>query len=115
MNGINVGQLVEPDRVHRRVYTDQEIFDREMTHIFERVWVYCGHQSQVPHPGDYYAFAIIATMFMVRGKTENHVLTAVRIAVLCATRGQRRQRARVLVSRGASTRRQAAQCPLGRL
>ena len=45
---MNVSQWVEPDRVHRRVYTDQQIFDREMTQIFERVWVYCGHQTQVP-------------------------------------------------------------------
>ncbi|HMG56638.1 MAG TPA: Rieske 2Fe-2S domain-containing protein [Kofleriaceae bacterium] len=73
---MNVSQLVEPDRVHRRVYTDQAIFDREMTRMFERVWVYCGHDSQVPRPGDYYAFAIgRQPMFMVRGKDgQIHVL-----------------------------------------
>jgi phenylpropionate dioxygenase-like ring-hydroxylating dioxygenase large terminal subunit len=73
---MNVRQLVEPDRVHRTVYTDQQIFDRELTQIFERVWVYCGHQSQVPQPGDYYAFSIgRQPMFMVRGKDgQIHVL-----------------------------------------
>ncbi|HEY6175006.1 MAG TPA: Rieske 2Fe-2S domain-containing protein [Kofleriaceae bacterium] len=66
---MNVSQLVEPDRVHRTVYTDQQIFERELTQIFERIWVYCGHQSQVPQPGDYYAFQIgRQPMFMVRGK-----------------------------------------------
>jgi len=66
---MNVSKLVEPDRVHRTVYTDQQIFDREVTQIFERVWVYCGHQSQVPNPGDYYAFQIgRQPLFMVRGK-----------------------------------------------
>jgi phenylpropionate dioxygenase-like ring-hydroxylating dioxygenase large terminal subunit len=66
---MNVSQLVEPDRVHRTVYTDQQIFDRELSQIFERVWVYCGHQSQVPNPGDYFAFQIgRQPMFMVRGK-----------------------------------------------
>jgi phenylpropionate dioxygenase-like ring-hydroxylating dioxygenase large terminal subunit len=66
---MNVSQLVEPDRVHRTVYTDQQIFERELSQIFERVWVYCGHQSQVPQPGDYYAFQIgRQPMFMVRGK-----------------------------------------------
>src|SRR3954464_3718643 len=66
---MNVSQLVEPDRVHRHVYTDQQIFDRELSQIFERVWVYCGHQSQVPNPGDYFAFQIgRQPMFMVRGK-----------------------------------------------
>jgi phenylpropionate dioxygenase-like ring-hydroxylating dioxygenase large terminal subunit len=73
---MNVNQWVEPDRVHRRVYTDQQIFEREMTQIFERVWVYCGHQTQVPQVGDYYAFTIgRQPMFMVRGKDQQiHVL-----------------------------------------
>ena len=73
---MNVRQLVEPDRVHRTVYTDQQIFDRELTQIFERVWVYCGHQTQIPQPGDYYAFLIgRQPMFMVRGKDgQIHVL-----------------------------------------
>ena len=73
---MNVRQLIEPDRVHRTVYTDQQIFDRELTQIFERIWVYCGHQTQVPQPGDYYAFTIgRQPMFMVRGKDgQIHVL-----------------------------------------
>jgi len=45
---MDVQALVEPDRVHRTVYTDQQIFDQEMTRIFERVWVYRGHESQIP-------------------------------------------------------------------
>src|SRR5579859_6546780 len=49
----SIAELVEPDRVHRTVYTDQEIFDREIEQIFEKVWVYCGHESQVKAPGDY--------------------------------------------------------------
>lgn len=73
---MNVSQLIEPDRVHRRVYTDQQIFDREMTQIFEQVWVYCGHETQVPKPGDYHALTIGRhPMFMVRGKDmQIHVL-----------------------------------------
>ncbi|MFK7963930.1 MAG: aromatic ring-hydroxylating dioxygenase subunit alpha [Burkholderiaceae bacterium] len=55
---MNLDQLVEPDRVHRSVYTDQEIFDLEITEIFEKTWVYCGHVSQVPNPGDYYTLTI---------------------------------------------------------
>ena len=73
---MNVQELVEPDRVHKRVYTDQSIFDREMTQIFERVWVYCGHDSQVPQVGDYHAVTIgRQPMVMIRGKDRQiHVL-----------------------------------------
>jgi phenylpropionate dioxygenase-like ring-hydroxylating dioxygenase large terminal subunit len=64
---LNVNELVEADRVHRRVYTDQELFDREISEIFEKVWVYCGHESQVPRPGDYYTLTIgRQPMIMVR-------------------------------------------------
>jgi len=45
--------LVEPDRVHRRLYVDPEIFERELDSIFGRAWLCVGHESQVPAPGDY--------------------------------------------------------------
>lgn len=64
-----ITQLVEPDRVHRSVYTNQEIFDREIEQIFEKVWVYCGHESQVPNPGDYFTVTIgRQPLFMIRGR-----------------------------------------------
>lgn len=55
---IDVGALVEPDRVHRRVYTDPAIFDLEMERIWGRTWIYVGHESQVREPGRYYATTI---------------------------------------------------------
>src|SRR5919198_4666376 len=46
-------RLVEPDRVHRDVYTDPEIFQLEMERLWPRTWVYVGHTSQVREPGDF--------------------------------------------------------------
>jgi phenylpropionate dioxygenase-like ring-hydroxylating dioxygenase large terminal subunit len=45
--------LVHEDRVHRSIYTDAAIFEREMTHIFGAVWVYLAHESQIPRNDDY--------------------------------------------------------------
>jgi phenylpropionate dioxygenase-like ring-hydroxylating dioxygenase large terminal subunit len=45
--------LVHEDRVHRSIYTDAAIFEREMTHIFGAVWVYLAHESQIPNTDDY--------------------------------------------------------------
>jgi phenylpropionate dioxygenase-like ring-hydroxylating dioxygenase large terminal subunit len=49
----NWDALVQPDRVHRHVYTDPRIFDLEMARIFERAWILVGHDSQIPNAGDY--------------------------------------------------------------
>lgn len=49
----NIAALIQPGRVHRRVYTDPGIFELEMERIFGRAWLFAGHTSQVPKPGDY--------------------------------------------------------------
>lgn len=41
-------------RVNRQVFTDEEIFELEMEHIFEGNWVYLAHESQLPEIGDYF-------------------------------------------------------------
>ncbi|MEI7737818.1 MAG: Rieske 2Fe-2S domain-containing protein [Betaproteobacteria bacterium] len=70
MQTLGLDQLVQPDRVHKSVYTDQHLFDLEMEHIFESAWVYCGHESQVKNTGDYFTFDIgRQPMIMVRDKT----------------------------------------------
>jgi len=48
-----IEDLVGRDRVHRSLYTDPAIFEREMEMIFQRAWIYVGHESQVPNPGDF--------------------------------------------------------------
>jgi benzoate/toluate 1,2-dioxygenase alpha subunit len=45
--------LVRDDAVHRDVYTDPEIFRLEMERLWARAWIYVGHASQTPNPGDY--------------------------------------------------------------
>ena len=64
---IDVDQLVEPDRVHKACYTDQQIFEAEIENIFYKSWVYVGHESQVPNPGDFWTTQIgIQRMIMSR-------------------------------------------------
>src|SRR5947209_3017603 len=63
-----LAQLIEPGRVHRRVYADAAIFALEMTRIFGSAWIYVGHESQVKNPGDYFCTRIgRKPVIMVRG------------------------------------------------
>ncbi|MBI77857.1 MAG: aromatic-ring-hydroxylating dioxygenase subunit alpha [Rhodospirillaceae bacterium] len=48
-----ISKLIEPGRVHRRVYTDSDIFELEMDRIFGCAWIFAGHTSQIPNIGDY--------------------------------------------------------------
>lgn len=47
--------LVHEDRVHGSLYTSQAVFNDEMERIFHRGWVYVGHESEIPNPGDFIA------------------------------------------------------------
>ena len=50
--------MVVAGRVHRRLYTDPDIFNLEIEKIFGAAWIYVGHESQVKEPGDFFATRI---------------------------------------------------------
>src|SRR5215475_9652298 len=69
MTQIDVDTCVLPNRVHRSVYVDPEIFELELKKIFSRTWIYVGHESQVANTSDYYATRIgRQPVVMVRDK-----------------------------------------------
>jgi benzoate/toluate 1,2-dioxygenase subunit alpha len=50
---LNIDELAQDHRVHRHIYTEPEVFEAEMERIFERTWVFVGHESEVAAAGDY--------------------------------------------------------------
>ncbi|WP_186200284.1 aromatic ring-hydroxylating dioxygenase subunit alpha [Burkholderia gladioli] len=58
LTNASLADLVRPDSVHKRVYTDPAIFALEMERIYGRAWIYVGHESQVKAPGDYHTTRI---------------------------------------------------------
>src|SRR5215831_566635 len=80
----DIARLIEPGRIHKRVYTDPEIFELEMRRIFGRAWLYVGHESQIPNPGDYITTELgLQPVIMIR-----HHDNSVRVLInRCAHRG----------------------------
>ena len=45
-------------RCDRRIFTDPDLFDLEMQHLFEGNWIYLAHETQIPDKHDYFATSI---------------------------------------------------------
>jgi phenylpropionate dioxygenase-like ring-hydroxylating dioxygenase large terminal subunit len=65
---IDYKTLVQDDRIHASLYTDPRVFADEMERIFHRGWVFVGHDTEVPRPGDYVTRHVgTEPVIMVRG------------------------------------------------
>ena len=80
----DIKALVQDEQVHRDVYEDPCIFDLEMERIFGRSWVYVGHQSQVPNPGDFFCTRIGRQPIVMARHTDGEIYV---LYNRCAHRG----------------------------
>jgi phenylpropionate dioxygenase-like ring-hydroxylating dioxygenase large terminal subunit len=85
-NPAAVRALVRPDRVHRDLYIDEELFALEQAHFFANTWNYVGHDSQLPKPGDYLRAEVAGQPLIV----VRHQDDSVRVLMnRCAHKGSR--------------------------
>src|SRR5258706_11151783 len=71
---MELSHLVQEDaaagtfRIHRSTLTSAEILRLEQERIFDRSWLYVGHESEVPKPGDFCRRTIAGRpLFMLHG------------------------------------------------
>jgi phenylpropionate dioxygenase-like ring-hydroxylating dioxygenase large terminal subunit len=75
-------------RVHAALYTDPDVFAVEMERLFGRTWVYVGHVSELPAPGDYKT-VLVGTQPLILSRHEDGQIHALynrcrhRGAVVC--------------------------------
>lgn len=64
----DIRDLIKGSRIHGSLYRDPAVFQRELEAIWYKVWVYIGHESEVPKPGDFVRRQIgLQPVIMVRG------------------------------------------------
>ena len=78
--------LVQPDRVHRDLYIDQELFELEQENFFANTWNYVAHDSQLATPGDYISVDIAGQPLIVVRHTDGSVRV---MKNRCAHKGSR--------------------------
>ena len=79
-----LAMLIQPDRVHRTVYSDPAIFELEMERLFGCAWLVLGHESQVRKPGDYFTSRMGREPVIVIRKDDDEIGVLVN---RCAHRG----------------------------
>lgn len=50
------GEYIEGHALPRGFYTSPEIYERDLAAYWNRSWIWAGHVSQIPQPGDYFLF-----------------------------------------------------------
>ncbi len=55
------------------LYSDPEIFELEKRRVFGKAWVFLGHESEIPEPGDYVVRRIVDDSFIVSRDEEGVV------------------------------------------
>ena len=81
-----VSALIRPDQVHRDLYLSEELFALEQEHFFANTWNYIGHDSQLPHAGDYISVDIAGQPLMAVRQSDRSVRVMMN---RCAHKGSR--------------------------
>ena len=73
-------------RLNRRIYVDPDLFDLEMEAIWERTWVFLGHESQLSQKGSYFTTSIGRQPIVVSRDLRGRISAFINV---CTHRGAR--------------------------
>jgi Rieske 2Fe-2S family protein len=90
MQDKDITQLIERQRerhsLTREFYSDPDIYERDMERIFLRSWLYAGHQSEIPEPGDWMLFDFAGESVIIARSQQGGVNAMLNV---CRHRGSR--------------------------
>lgn len=68
-NGHGKPDLPDTHYLDNRIFTDEEIFRQEQSDIFQKVWMFVCHESEIANPGDFRTTRVAGKpIVIVRGK-----------------------------------------------
>lgn len=83
-------ELVDNQReryaLSREFYTDPDIYQRDIERIFLKSWLYAGHHSEIPNPGDWFLFEFAGESLIIARTMEGEVTAMLNV---CRHRGSR--------------------------
>ncbi|HTW86923.1 MAG TPA: aromatic ring-hydroxylating dioxygenase subunit alpha [Candidatus Binataceae bacterium] len=88
-------------RVNRRAFTDPGCLEEERRRIFDKCWIYAGHESEVPHAGDFRSRSVAGRPIILARGDDNVVRVLLNT---CTHRG-------AMVCRQKSGNAKTFQCP----
>ncbi len=90
MTPSEISELVK-EQGHRRAldqrfYSDPDVYQQDIDNIFLKSWLYAGHQSEIPNPGDWFLFEF-ANESIIIVRSEKGTISA--LVNVCRHRGSR--------------------------
>jgi len=59
--------------ISREIFVNEDLYQQEQEQIFARAWLFVGHESQVPKPGDYFVSCMGEESVILTRDSQQHI------------------------------------------